>query len=92
VSFAAITLCIASQRVFIVVISLSTQSGNFWIHRCMRPNSVPSPCRESNPICPARSLVTILTELSYKTEYIMTFMYYGNCSAISFIIMDFYLQ
>jgi hypothetical protein len=33
VSFAAITLCVASQRVFIVVvISLSTQSGNLWIH------------------------------------------------------------
>jgi hypothetical protein len=29
VSFAAITLCVASERVFI---SLSTQSGNFWIH------------------------------------------------------------
>jgi hypothetical protein len=34
VSFAAITLCVASQQVFIVisVISLSTQSGNFRIH------------------------------------------------------------
>jgi hypothetical protein len=38
VSFAAITRCVASQRVFVVVvaaaavISLSTQSGNFWIH------------------------------------------------------------
>jgi hypothetical protein len=33
VNFAAITLCSASQQVFIVVvISLSTQSGNFWIH------------------------------------------------------------
>jgi hypothetical protein len=32
VSFAAITLCVASQRMFIVVISLSTHSGNFWIH------------------------------------------------------------
>jgi hypothetical protein len=33
VSFAAITLRVASQRVFfVVVISLSTQSGNFWIH------------------------------------------------------------
>jgi hypothetical protein len=40
VSFVAITLCVDSQRVFIVVvvvvvvlfISLSTQSGNFWIH------------------------------------------------------------
>jgi hypothetical protein len=37
VSFAAISLCVTSQRVFIVVniyISLSTQSGNFWIHPC----------------------------------------------------------
>jgi hypothetical protein len=33
VSFAAITLRVASQRVFIVVvdISLSNQFGNFWI-------------------------------------------------------------
>jgi hypothetical protein len=34
VSFAAISLCVASQRVFIVVsiyISLSTESWNFWI-------------------------------------------------------------
>jgi hypothetical protein len=30
-NFAAITLCVASQRVFVVV-SLSTQFGNFWIH------------------------------------------------------------
>jgi hypothetical protein len=38
VSFAAITLCVASQRLFIVVVlvSLSTQSGNFWI----RPRTV----------------------------------------------------
>jgi hypothetical protein len=26
------TLCVASQRVFVIVILLSTQSGNFWIH------------------------------------------------------------
>jgi hypothetical protein len=34
VSFAAITLCVASQRVFIVVrlYIVVTQSGNFWIH------------------------------------------------------------
>jgi hypothetical protein len=32
VSFAAITLFVASQRVFIFVISLSTQSGNFLKH------------------------------------------------------------
>jgi len=30
VSFATTTLCVASQRVFII--SLSTQSGNIWIH------------------------------------------------------------
>jgi hypothetical protein len=35
VSFAAITLCVASQRVFIIVIVyfIMTESGNFWIHR-----------------------------------------------------------
>jgi hypothetical protein len=40
VSFDTITLCVASQRVFVVVvISLSTQSGNFWIHpRMFRGN------------------------------------------------------
>jgi hypothetical protein len=34
VSFAAITLCVTSQRVFIVisVYFFMTQSGNFWIH------------------------------------------------------------
>jgi hypothetical protein len=34
VSFAAVTLCVASQRVFIVVsiYFVMTQSGSFWIH------------------------------------------------------------
>jgi hypothetical protein len=34
VSFAAVTLCVASQRVFIVAVVyfVMTQSGNFWIH------------------------------------------------------------
>jgi hypothetical protein len=33
VSFAAITFCVASQRVFILVVYfIMTQSGNFWIH------------------------------------------------------------
>jgi hypothetical protein len=39
VTFAAITLCLTSQRVFIivvvvvvVVVVLMTQSGKFWIH------------------------------------------------------------
>jgi hypothetical protein len=41
VSFAAITLCVASRRVVIVnvVISLSTESGNVWIHPRMLNNS-----------------------------------------------------
>jgi hypothetical protein len=32
VSFAAIIVCVAQQVFIIVVISLRTQSGNFWIH------------------------------------------------------------
>jgi hypothetical protein len=39
VSFAAITLCVASQQVFVVVVVVvvvvyfvMTQSGDFWIH------------------------------------------------------------
>jgi len=32
VTFAAITLCVASQRVFIAVYFVVTQSENFWIH------------------------------------------------------------
>jgi hypothetical protein len=33
VSFATITLCVASQRMFIVVVYfVMTQSGNFWIY------------------------------------------------------------
>jgi hypothetical protein len=33
VSFAAITLCVASQRVFVVAVYfVMTQSGNVWIH------------------------------------------------------------
>jgi hypothetical protein len=38
VSFSAITLCVASQRVFIVVsvYFVITQSGNFWIHPLCR--------------------------------------------------------
>jgi hypothetical protein len=39
VGFAAITICVASQRVFIVgFISLSSRSGNFWLHACMITN------------------------------------------------------
>jgi len=33
VNFSAITLCVASQRVFVVVNFVMTQSGNLWMHR-----------------------------------------------------------
>jgi hypothetical protein len=32
VSLATIAVCVASQRVFVVVYFVVTQSGNFWIH------------------------------------------------------------
>jgi hypothetical protein len=32
VSFAAITICVASERVFVVVYFGMTKSGNFWIY------------------------------------------------------------
>jgi hypothetical protein len=35
VSLVTITFCVASQRVLLLLISLSTQSGNFWIHQRM---------------------------------------------------------
>jgi len=35
VSFVAKTLCVASQRVFIVVDFIMIKSGNFWIHPCI---------------------------------------------------------
>jgi hypothetical protein len=40
-SFAATTICVASQIVF-VVITLSIQSGNFWIYSRIPFNSHPS--------------------------------------------------
>jgi hypothetical protein len=57
VSFAAINLCVASQRVFVIVvviISLSTQSGNFLIHP--RINCVAECRKDSN----ANKLVSYL--------------------------------
>jgi len=37
VSFAAVNLCVASQRLFIIVslYSIMTHSGNFWTHAHM---------------------------------------------------------
>jgi len=50
VSFAAITLCVASQRVFIVVsvYFVMTQSGNFWIH--LRISYISGDNAEMSPI------------------------------------------
>jgi hypothetical protein len=52
VSFVAITLCVASQRVSFVVVVVyfvMTQSGNFWIHS-----------RTIQNVCPFDSHVLIL--------------------------------
>jgi hypothetical protein len=54
VSFAAINICVASQRVFIVVVVyfVTTQSGNFWIHPLILGINflpVPSPIRTDFP-------------------------------------------
>jgi hypothetical protein len=57
VSFAAITLCVVSQRVFIVFlfISSSTQSGNLWIHPRMLFGLTP---QRSSDICLNVSIVS----------------------------------
>jgi hypothetical protein len=62
-SFAAITLCVASQRVFIVVgYFVMTQSENFWIHPCISKKVTLS--MKQNP-CEAdgRSAVQEITRL-----------------------------
>jgi hypothetical protein len=35
VSFATITLCVASQQVFVVIYFIMTRSENFWIYPCI---------------------------------------------------------
>jgi hypothetical protein len=56
VSFAAITLCVASQRVFVIVVVyfVMTQSGNFWIYPRSTLNceniglgTIPTPTRKA---------------------------------------------
>jgi hypothetical protein len=46
VSFTAVTLCVASERVFVVYFVM-TQSGNFWTHP--RNSPPPSTKRNKNP-------------------------------------------
>jgi hypothetical protein len=57
VSFAAITLCVTSHRVFIVAVvtSLSTQPGNFWIHLRIDTPSFPRKFSEPPPSLPSIS-------------------------------------
>jgi hypothetical protein len=52
VSFAAITLCVASQRVLIVasVYFVVTQSGNFWIHLHKLKVRITSVVKSSYPV------------------------------------------
>jgi hypothetical protein len=53
VSFATITLCVASKHVFVVVYFVMTQSGNFWIH----PRTCSSSSRSDSHILPIMSYV-----------------------------------
>jgi hypothetical protein len=73
VIFAAITLCVASQRVFIVVvavvfISLSTRSGNFWIHTRMCIGSAvrPHETTEQSVLC----IMVFVTKRTRKEQCI----------------------
>jgi hypothetical protein len=71
VSSATITLCVASQWVFIAVcILLSTQSGNFWTHphtayRVHHKNNITVQNTESNRIEKSR---TYNNSTIYETE------------------------
>jgi hypothetical protein len=71
VNFAAITLCVASQRVFVVVVIyfVTTQSGNFWIHSRIIGSSV--------------STAYILTELESNSYsyFIINYLLYPQSSA-----------
>jgi hypothetical protein len=56
VSFAAVTLCVASQWMFIVIVVVvyfvMTQSGNFWIHPRIRVSPISSSLMWSWWNCP----------------------------------------
>jgi hypothetical protein len=61
VSFAAITLCVASQRVFILasVHFVTIQPGNFWIHP--RTNCSGSSCSLSNTNIVTVSIINLMS-------------------------------
>jgi hypothetical protein len=77
VNFAAITLCVASQRVFIVVHFSMTQSGNFWIHPrrglAINPFTVcyyfSRVCPRRRPVCPNIQTQTAITKGLKRTVH-----------------------
>jgi hypothetical protein len=89
VSFAAITLCVASQQVFIVgsVYFVMTESGNFWI----RPRTVLLPVLELAPFCKVTASITYEdVSKSFRTgrlerELRMVQLYATRCSCIAIL-------
>jgi glucose uptake protein GlcU len=85
-SFAAITLCVASQRVFVVVsvYLIMIQSGNFWIHPRMQLKTL-------NLRLTSHSIATSAgCQLCLRTllPYVSLFPYYGsNNIKFSFTIL-----
>jgi hypothetical protein len=74
VSFAAITLCVVSQRVFVFVVNfVITQSGNFWIYsRVTTYISGPfSSCRSTHSEVESYELVKIVCSLLINSETII---------------------
>jgi hypothetical protein len=72
VSFAAITLCVASQRVFVVVDFVTTQSGDFWIHPRITDADQPMPRTRGSGVAgsnPLRSGEVPRSNLYTKTAY-----------------------
>jgi hypothetical protein len=69
VSFAAITLCVASQRVFIVVIVyfVMTLSGKFWIHHSLAVVSSVSACQ----LVLLRDICTLVLRTSKILKYVL---------------------
>jgi hypothetical protein len=78
VSFTAIILCVASQQVFIVVISLLTHFRNFWIYPCMLIVSTGVSLR----ICDVLTPTTVLN-LYDKHESMHSF----SCVVVSFPVL-----
>jgi hypothetical protein len=76
VSFAAITLCVTSQRVSIVVYLVSTQSGNFWIHPRIKVTDLflifNRLCNDEVFISPIWQVVLFVCVVSHRHTYPLT--------------------